>query len=264
MGTYSYQLQTCSGTCGTPGPPASVTVETKIPDGFSASPNPNVVGTPYTFTWDPVDHAVTYRLDELVGTTWTLRQNAVARSMTVTGKPVGTYPYRVRACRHSSDETYCGKPAELTVRVNAQEIRIPDMPTWLRSDQPTSTDGRYELTWQQPNYAQWYELQEKYCFGDPDEQCEPDWRSLILVPNNTVAHWSPPDPKTGYGKYKYQVRACSRLGCSPWKAYQMNVKLPNVLPEPTHISSIAPNPSRDGNYTVTWPAAARATYCQTA
>jgi RHS repeat-associated protein len=259
-GTYSYQLQTCSGTCGTPGPSASVTVETKIPGRFRASPNPNVVGTPYTLEWDEAANAVTYRLDELVGTTWTPRQNAGGRSITITGKPVGTYPYRVRACRHATNEAYCGQPAELTVRVNAQEIRIPDMPTWLRSDPPTSTDGRYELTWQQPNYTQWYELQEKYCFGDPDEQCEPAWRNLTLLPNNTVARWSPPTPKTGYGKYKYQVRACSSLGCSPWKAYQMDVKLPNVLPEPTHISSIAPNPSRDGNYTVTWPAAARATY----
>lgn len=187
-----------------------------------------------------------YRLEELVGTTWTVRQSTAALFMNVSGKPVGTYQYQVRACRHASDVTYCGQPtATLSVQVTPEPPRIPEPPSWITTSNPRqtpSTDGRYTVSWAESAYATSYQLQEKYCYGDPVETCEQSWRPLTLSPIN-ARQWSPPTPKTGYGKYTYQVKACSSLGCSPWKGPTVAyVELPNVLPAMTRISSIAPNP----------------------
>lgn len=268
-GDYVYQLQTCSGTCGAPGPSVTETVKTGTPGQLGATPNPALVGTTYVVSWNQVTSAVSYRLEESsdFGVTWREIQRSLNRTSSISGKPAGTYLYRVRACRVANDDTYCGTfQAQLDyLKVSVREVvpPIPDPPAWLRSDPETSTDGRYTVSWAESNYATSYKLQEMYCYGDPREFCESAWRSLTLTPGQISARaWSPPTPKTGYGKYRYQVQACnSRDECSPWKGPWVTlVNLPNVLPGDTRISSITPNPSRDGNYTISWPPAARATY----
>lgn len=256
-GTYSYRVQACSGSCGNPSPPATVTVATPVPEGLQASPNPATANTTYAVSWQAVAGAVTYRAEEksASATTWTALATSNQTSRAITGgKPVGTWSYRVRACRHATDVAYCGDWALVNQQVQAAPPGVPLAPLGLWVSPKPSTTGNYTVTWGDSVDAVYWEVDEKY------QHDATGWHSTIASP--TVRSWSPPTPKTGYGDYTYRVRACNALHqCSVNSSeFVAQVHIPGVLPEmPPSVGTITPNPSTTGTYTWTWPAAVRAT-----
>jgi RHS repeat-associated protein len=127
-GTYTYRAEWCLNipppygpgeVCGAHGT-ATVVVDALLGVAGPITSNPATAtverATPYTLSWSVTGTNTSYRLEERVGASgaWQLLQSTLATSRAFTGKPVGTYTYRVRACRAA----LCSAPsAEKSVQV---------------------------------------------------------------------------------------------------------------------------------------------------
>src|SRR3546814_3857606 len=82
-------------------PPRSTRTDTHFPYTTHFRSN-------YTVSWNSVSGATRYRLQERAGSgSWAEIQNSSATTKALSGKPDGTYSYRVRACSGTSTST-CG------------------------------------------------------------------------------------------------------------------------------------------------------------
>jgi len=258
-GTYRYRVRAWN-LSGYGGYSPTVTVTVQItaplppPAWIRITPSPVSTSGNYTVDWGSVPGTIAYLLEEQVGTstTWNTVHSDWPATWSASGKPNGTYRYRARAWNMSGYSPYTPVVTEI---VQAAPPAVPLPPTLLLTNNP-STDGRYTVSWNEPNGATSYGLQEKYRYGSENQYGDADWRD---VPTSGRT-WSPNPPKTGYGDYSYRVKACNVSGCSGYSNVAVEqVRLPNVLPDRPSISAIAPNPSTDGNFTVTWTAMPRAT-----
>jgi RHS repeat-associated protein len=220
------------------------------PAWIKAEPGPITTSSTYLVSWAVVTNATGYQLEQRIGssTTWSPVYNGTSTSWQATNQSAGVYRYRARA----KNGTILGAPtSEWVQTVQAAPPAIPLPPTILLSSD-TSTDGRYTVSWNAPDRATSYELWEKYRYGVNNEFGDAAF-SRIVASGSRV--WSPNPPKTGYGNYYYQAKACNVSGCSgPSDMVVVKVRLPNVIPGVPANVAVAPNPSTTGNYTVTWTA----------
>ena len=196
--TYGYRVRACTvGGCGGYSSVGSVAV-TLAPAGAPALtvPASNTTGS-YSVSWSAVAAATAYELEEQVnGGGWTLIQNTGATSRSLTGKGAGSYGYRVRACNVAGCSGYSA--------VGTVSVSLPLTAPTIGGPTGTTSDFTYTLTWTVIAGATSYELQQSVNGAG--------WSTI----QNTAAT-SITLQKRG-GTFRYQVRACSSGGCSPYSA----------------------------------------------
>ena len=199
-GSYSYRVSACnSAGCGPLSATKSIAV-TRPPTSAPALtvPATNFTGS-YAVSWTAVATTTTYKLEEKVGSSWAQIQKTSARSKTLSGKPTGSYSYRVSACNDAG----CGP---VSVAKSVAVTRPPSTPpTTLTgykevdgSERPPLYD--YYVSWSAVSGATRYELQEDSLSGT----------QVHSTPLTSFA-------TSGRGARTYTVRACNDAGCSVWR-----------------------------------------------
>jgi hypothetical protein len=248
-GTYGYRVRACSTTtvasCG--GYSNTVTVVVTIgsipPIPTLSAPATSTTGS-YTVSWTNATGAVAYRLEEQSnGGAWAEIQNAASTSRAISGKPNGTYGYRVRACS-STTVASCSAYSNI-VQVTVTVAQVPAAPT-LTGPISGSTDFEFTLNWSAPTGATSYQL----------EQSRNGLAWSVVYSGAANSHTR----QVGLGgSYAYRVSACSSLGCSPYSAiHTIAVSGPTGQPPGVPVLT-APALNSTGTYTVSWTAPSGAT-----
>ncbi len=233
--------------CGAPSGTVTETVQggsIAPPGTIYASPNPSTTGT-YTVSWGPVNGATSYRIEEQVnGGSWSAGEVIGGPSRVYTGRPSGTYTYRVQACNASGCSGYSP-----TVTETVSIISPPGIPQGLFASPYYSLNGSFTMSWQPvatvPGAGgNTYRLEES---TTPNTWTE--------VYDASATSWSTSNRVDGL--YSYRVRACNNQGCSGYSAtgYEVVRHVPDI---PTGLNG-DPNPST-GTFTLSWSASATATY----
>ncbi len=210
---------------------------------LSASSNPNTGS--YTVAWSAVSGAFSYTLEETIGGATTSYQffGTTTLEKSFSGKAVGSYVYRIRACwidwgspgseLDPDNCDYIGDP--LIVRVT------PPVPTGL--DGPSiDYNGDFTVEW---NTASGFtsKLRERLNSGTwqvvHSGSAESDFR-----PNRTPGTW------------RYSVSACKGSNCSSWSS-SIAVPVPSPPPVPTGLDG--PTADYNGAFNMSWNSSARAT-----
>ncbi len=124
---------------------------------------------------------------------------------------------------------------------------VPDAPV-LNAIDNADGDGNYTVTWNAAAGAGSYTLQE----DDNDAFSSPDTK----VDHSAAMSWAASGK--GIGTYYYRVKATNAYGDSAWSNVQPAVVPPPVAPPTAPVLNAIDNADGDGNYTVTWNAAAGA------
>ena len=231
-GSYEYRVRAChtNGVCTAWSSAVTVNVFTaSAPTNLMSDETSSTDGA-YTLGWDAVTDAARYELQEdMLGLTLS---SVDARTHSLSSKATGSYEYRVRAC-HTNTACTAWSSA---ITVN---VFIASAPANLSSDETSSTDGAYTLSWDAVTGAASYELREDS--GTPDSGTT---RSRNVSSKTT-------------GSYEYRVRAChTNTACTAWSsAITVNVFIASA---PANLSSDETS-SADGAYTLTWDAVTGAT-----
>lgn len=178
----------------------------------------------YTVSWLPVAGATRYLLEEQFNHgAWVALAETTALEQAFTGRPVGSYTYRLRAC----DASACGSyslPAETQV-VNVPVLEAP----------ATSADGNYTVSWGPVADATGYTLQERVNDGA--------WVSTGPVTGTSKGFSGKPT-----GVYAYRACATVAFSCGDWSAV-VEVQV-GAIPEP----SIQPQGDIRRRFSVHWTA----------
>ncbi len=228
-GAWAYQVRACNGGgCGAWSGSKTVTVT----NALSVAPSPSKDGN-YTVSWQA--GAGTLQLSERYeGGAWTVvgRYAPGTTSKAFTGKPGGAYSYRTYRC-NTYIRSLCVTPVAGPVSV-AVTGPVPAGPATPTSSAPTVL-GTYTVRWAAVTHATRYRLQ-----ASRDKLT---WTSqhdgAALSKAVTAGHAA--------GDWHYQVRACNGTVCGSWSG---TLTVPGVS-----SLSVAPSPSTDGNYTVSWTGA---------
>jgi YD repeat-containing protein len=213
---------------------ARITNVQSVGTATTSVPASNGTGV-YTVSWTAVTDAITYTLQEKVGSTgaWTTVYSGSATSYGASGKGTSVYSYRVQACAGS---TCGGWSNEATVAVT-----LPSAPSAAPavSAPANSSNGAYSISWTSVNTATSYEVKENgnglYSGGGLSTSVS----------------------GRGTGNYTYTARACNSAGCGPWSAgATVAVTIPTPPSGAPAVS--APGSSSTGSYTVSWSAVGNA------
>ncbi|MEV5117776.1 wall-associated protein [Stenotrophomonas indicatrix] len=195
-GTYQFRVRGCRVVCGEWSntasvavelPPATVPVLTVPATAFNGS---------YSVSWSASAGAERFELDESAnGGAWTQVHNAVGQSKGFTGKPGGSFNYRVRACNPVGCTSYSGSAAVAVVYPPASAPGV--------SAPARSAPGSIGIGWNGIGGADRYTLQESANGGG--------W--VTLFDGNAGSYAT---PARGVGSYAYRVAACNGAGCGPW------------------------------------------------
>lgn len=182
----------------------------------------------YTVSWTTVALATRYEAQEaLNGGTWQAAYSGTATSLARSGKPSGSYGYRVRACR----DTTCGNwSATATVAVNVPPASAP-----VLTAPATAANGNYSVTWTTVGGATSYTLEQSANDGA--------WAQAYSGAGISQSYSAQPA-----GSYGYRVKACNPVGCS---AYSGTATVQAIYP-PGAPTISAPAQSTNGSYTVSW------------
>src|SRR3546814_754034 len=193
----------------------------------------------YTVSWNSVSGATRYRLQERAGSgSWAEIQNSSATTKALSGKPDGTYSYRVRACSGTSTSTCGAYSAVDSIIVDAP----PDAPLLIV---PTgSSNGNYTVSWSTVSGATRYRLDEKVETGS--------W-SQILEGSATDLEFYARAP----GSYSYRVRACGTTDVNSCSSFSPTKSIEVAAPVPPTLD--VPATSSTGNYTASWNSVSGAT-----
>ena len=151
-GTYTYDVEACSGTNSAPvcGTAVSVTVTVNRPNpppaprNLRATPNPSTDGS-VELSWDaPLGGttAIGYLVYLRGSSSRPLAKTFAARTLSFTDIADGTYTYDVKACSGTKSAPVCGTAVSVTVTVNRPNP--PPAPENLRATPNPSTDGSVE------------------------------------------------------------------------------------------------------------------------
>jgi YD repeat-containing protein len=205
-GTYSYRARACNAAgCG-PYSGVSVTQVTFPPSSAPALTVPSGPGPgSYTVSWTSVATATTYALEESAnGSSWDQIQNASAVSYTASGKPPGSYAYRVTACNVGG----CG-PTSSTAAVTV--LAPPATPVQTATFQPIGVvppiSTRFNISWTLVSGATSYESQSSV--GNIN----------YTGPGTSYNYTQSGGPLINGVIPQFRVRACNAGGCSAWSAY---------------------------------------------
>jgi RHS repeat-associated protein len=244
-GTYVYRLQACAGSaCSV----YSGTVTETVQGGTTSISVMPILSTNGSFTvsWPAASGATSYNLFEQVnGGTGTLAYAGPNLSWSTSGRPDGTFIYVVQGCNGS-----CGNYSAPVTGTVATGI-----PTQMDASPNPSTNGTYTVTWGAVTSATAYRLEEQFNGGA--------WTEV-----QNAATLSRAFSGKANGTYGYRARACrSATDVSYCGAYAQTLtevvqSTPPTIPYPPNGVAASPNPSTDGNYTVTWRAPSGATTYQ--
>lgn len=195
----------------------------------------------FTVSWveEPERLADTYTLQEARDIDFTVEVRTVCttaqQQCTIANQPAGVYYYRVRG----ENELGIGPWS----KVNWTFVPPPETPT-LFAIANADGDGSYIVSWSSAARATSYRLEESQDPNFPAPSVIYNGPATSFVVNGRPA-----------GTFYYRVRAEGPTGPSPYS----NVQPVTVLPPDTPILNPIDNADRDGNYTVSWTATARAT-----
>lgn len=235
-GTYGYRARACRGAiCG--GWSGAVNVSVQSPPAGAptlSAPSSSATGN-YSLSWNQVSGATTYKLEERAnGGAWTQVENVAGTSKTFSGKPDGSYAYRIAACNAAG----CGGfGVIITVPVQRPPGTSP-----ILSAPGLSSNGSYSVSWAVVTGAATYQLEESANGAA--------WVNVPNVSGTSVGFGGKAD-----GSYSYRAKACNTGGCSPTG----NIVVVTVLRPPSAVPTVnVPGTSENGDYVVGWTSVASA------
>ena len=190
----------------------------------------------FTASWTAPDdngeaitgYGLRYRLGS--GTWQDETPNGAATRATVTVTAAGTYTVHVRA-RNSAGWSGFSPGATVVVKPKPKPVLPP--PTPATPTGPAASTGAHTVSWTAVSRATGYRLRARKDNGS--------WTEHALQTTRSKAFSG-----LAQGKWDYQVKACNGGGCSAWSGtLTITVSSPATL-------AVSPNPSPDGNYTVSW------------
>ncbi len=245
QGFDSYQVRACNAAgCGRwsvsatifirrrPGPSGGVSVPVTGPSGA------------YRITWLPPipreTGPTTYALEEArEGAAWAEVYSGPELVNSISGKPAGTYRYRLKACNPYGCSDYVQGGNPVTV------VYPPPVPAGLSLPQESLT-GSYAVSWHASTNASSYRLEEAFNGGNWTQVHHESTTRAALAGRQT-------------GVYHYRVRACNDVGCSAHSGAQSIA----VTIAPTHAPSVwVPASNDSGIFDVSWSEVAHATNYQ--
>lgn len=242
-GTYFYQARGCNTHgCGPYSNTASTIVD--LPPATVptlSAPTASNNGT-YAVSWTSSAGATKYTLEQSFnGAAYTVVQDTAALSWNASGKPAGSYAYRVKACNPDGCSAYS---AVKTVVVTYPPASAPTL-----SAPASNITGSYTVPWTAVATATSYTLERNLNGGT--------WASAYSGSATSVAQSVSVD-----GNYNYRVRACNVGGCGPWSAtdttvVQITPAMPVSLKVVVTVDDIVRPPLVE--WDVSWPASAGAT-----
>jgi YD repeat-containing protein len=217
-GTYSYRVRACASVnlaeCSVYAGPVTVLVSsgTVIPGAPTlTAPASNGSGS-FDLSWTIAAGANRYRLEESTnGGAWVEIQNTTSSAASISGKPNGSYRYRVRACSSTNVSDCGGYSNEATVNVSIAQV--PASPPALTGPSSTSADFQFTLSWNSVTHATRYELEQSRNGGG--------WSNVYT---GNALSWT---VQRGPATFAYRVRACSDAGCSAYSASHTVVVQPS-------------------------------------
>jgi len=216
-----------------PGTPASISV-----------PSSSTTGS-YTISWGSATGTVTaYELYEATNSSFSGQAQVYSgteASKAVSGKGIGTYYYRVRACNGSACSGY-------RTGSNPTTVTLPPGTPASISVPSSSSTGSYTISWGAASGAVTaYELY---------EATNSSFSGQVLSYSGTGS--SKAISGKGNGSYYYRVRACNGGGCGGYHTGGNAVTVTLAVPAaPASISGPLQNYS--GNYSISWSASTGAT-----
>ena len=159
-GSYTYEVQACSGTASEPNCGAAATVTVTVervdpvpgaPRNLRSSEETSLDGS-FDLSWDApsgTPAATGYLVNLLGSTSGPLSKTYSARRLSISGLSNGSYTYEVQACTGTASAPNCGAAAAVTVTVN-----IPGTVTATAELDPDSipvNSGTSVLTWGSTN-----------------------------------------------------------------------------------------------------------------
>lgn len=242
QGSNKISVQSCDRDnvpiCGTAISSDPLIVAVPPPGTPSTSPNPSTGN--FTVSWSASTAlAANYTLEEsAAGGEWvTVASGINGTSQALSGKTVGTYTYRVKACNAAGCSIASTVSATLTVNPP------PPGPPGQATASPNPNLGSYTVTWPAAtgvvaNYA----LQERLNGGT--------WTTISPAPTSTSVSFN----SKPYGSYNYQVQACNVSGCSTFSAASATLTVNPPIPGVPGAPVASPLPTK-GTFTLNWPAA---------
>lgn len=190
----------------------------------------------YNISWGTVAIATKYQVQERAGSgSWVTIHDAIGNTRSLSGKPAGTWGYRVRGCSPAT----CGSwSTEQTVNVQLPPTGVPTLTA------PTSsTTGSIAMSWTAVAAATDYQLEESVNGGT--------YQQILLDSATSMT-------RTGRqnGTWSYRVRACNPAGCAAYSAEKSTLV---TLPPSTVPTVTTPDNNATGSYTVTWSSVTSAT-----
>jgi RHS repeat-associated protein len=203
-----------------------------VPAGFAATPTLSTTGS-FQLSWQAGCNTATYSLEERVnGGAFGFFSSVLAPnlSLSVSGKPTGTYEYRILACSASSkaQPILC---SALSVPVSVQ-VAIPGgivAPTnfGLTAGSQLYTNGNYSFQWSAVSTATSYKVCEYDTAGGAATLCKTvTGLSSISQPFNHAINEQ-------LFTFYYDVKACAAGTCSAGSTPQYPVQIdcpPGTLP----------------------------------
>ena len=238
-GAWTYQVRACryrSTSCGNWSASYTVTISAIPVAANLAATTPDANGD-YAVSWDAVTGAARYQLQESDddGVSWdTTYTITTGVTKSITGKTVGAWSYRVRACRQ--DNVTCGNwSATLSVAVPGPPAR-PDAPDL------TSGDDQLTVTWIAPadNGSALTGYNVRYRLATAT-----NWSAHS---HTTTATETVIDNLTNGLEYVVQVQAVNARGNSPWSE-RATATPQRQLAAPSGLTAPA---SSSGDHSVSW------------
>jgi YD repeat-containing protein len=217
-GTYSYRVRACASTnlaeCSAHAGPVTVVVSSGavIPGAPTLTAPASSGSGSFNLSWTISAGANRYRLEESAnGGAWVEIQNTTSSAASISGKPNGSYRYRVRACSSTNVSDCGGYSNEATVNVSIAQV--PASPPALTGPSSTSADFQFTLSWNTVTHATRYELEQSRNGGG--------WSNVYT---GNALSWT---VQRGPATFAYRVRACSDAGCSAYSATHTVVVQPS-------------------------------------
>lgn len=235
-GTFGYSVRACQQNACSGWSATSNVVVQRPPTGKAilTVPATSYNGT-YTVSWTEVAGAATYRLQERFGTgAWQTVQEAASRVRAISGKPAGSYAYRVYGCNPAGcgPESAIASTAVLYPPTAAPSISVPAQ----------SLTGGYAVSWGGVGGAIRYSLEESYNAGA--------WKEVAAVAGSSQAFSG-----KATGNYAYRVRAGNDAGWGPYSA----TATASVIRPPGTPAITAPAGTASGSVSISWTGVAMAT-----
>ena len=191
-GTYRYRGRACNGgLCGNWGVEAITQVDVgPVGKPVLSAPALGINGN-YMLSWTVVQGAANYVLEAFNGSAWTVLTNSASINFAVTGKPGGSYRYRVKACNPQGCTAYSAEAVVVALHApGATSVSVP----------AASYNGNFTLTIAAVAQASSYRIEEQTSGGA--------WTEINRISSTQLSIIGRPA-----GTYGYRAFACNDAGC---------------------------------------------------